>query len=122
MVLALACHRKPSLPPDVIARVGDRMIVLADFKKYLERNAGTDLAQLGGEVASALLDQYIEEIILSEYAAGHGVEIPAEQIAAAVRSDAGSTVIEKRDDMRRQRLITDLSAEAPQPSDAEVQA
>lgn len=120
--LAFACHRKPSLPPDVIARVGERMITLGDFKKYLERNAGTDLAQLGGEVASALLDQYIEEIILSEYAAGHGVEIPAEQIAAAVRNDAGSTVIEKRDDMRRQRLISDLSGEAPQPSDAEVQA
>ena len=116
----LACHRKPSLPPDVIARVGDRMITLGDFKKYLERNSGTDLAQLGGEVASALLDQYIEEIVLSEYAASHGVEIPAEKIAAAVRNDAGSTVIEKRDDMRREKLISDLSADAPQPSDAEV--
>ncbi len=116
----LACHRKPSLPPDVIARVGERMITLGDFKKYLERNSGTDLAQLGGEVASALLDQYIEEIILSEYAAAHGVEIPAEKIASAVRSDAGATVIEKRDDMRRQRLISDLSAEAPVPADADV--
>lgn len=121
-LLALACHRKPSLPADVIARVGDRMITLGDFKKYLERNSGTDLAQLGGEVASALLDQYMEEIVLSEYAASHGVEIPAEKIASAVRNDAGSTVIEKRDDMRRQRLITDLSAEAPVPSDADVRA
>lgn len=116
----LACHRKPSLPPDVIARVGERMVTLGDFKKYLERNSGTDLAQLGGEVASALLDQYIEEIILSEYAAAHGVEIPAEKIASAVRSDAGATVIEKRDDMRRQRLISDLSAEAPVPAEADV--
>lgn len=104
----------------MIARVGDRMITLSDFKKYLERNSGTDLSQLGGEVASALLDQYVEEIVLSEYAAGHGVEIPAEKIAAAVRNDAGATVIEKRDDMRRQRLISDLSAEAPVPNDADV--
>ena len=122
LLAVLFCHRKPSIPPDVIARVGERMITLGDFKKYLERNSGTDLAQLGNEVASALLDQYVEEIILSEYAASHGVEIPAEKIAAAVRSDAGSTVIEKRDDMRRQRLISDLSAEAPQPGDADIQA
>ena len=121
-VAVFACHRKPSLPPDVIARVGERMITLADFKRYLDRNAGTDLAQLGPEVASALLDQYIEEIILAEYAASHGIEIPAEKIAAAVRSDAGSTVIEKRDDMRRQRLIGDLTAQAPQPSDADIRA
>lgn len=117
-----ACHRKPSTPPDVIARVGERMITLADFKKYLERNSGTDLAQLGPEVASALLDQYVEEIILSEYAAGHGVEVSAEKIAAAVRNDAGATVIEKRDEMRRQRLISDLAADVAVPSDAEVRA
>jgi parvulin-like peptidyl-prolyl isomerase len=122
LLVALACHRKPSIPADVIARVGERMITLADFKKYLERNSGTDLAQLVPEVSSALLDQYVEEIVLSEYAASHGVEIPAEKIAAAVRNDAGATVIEKRDSMRRQRLITDLTAEAAVPSDAEVQA
>jgi parvulin-like peptidyl-prolyl isomerase len=120
--LAVACHRKPSIPADVVARVGERMITLADFKRYLERNTGTELAQMGPEVASAMLDQYIEEIILSEYAAAHGVEIPAEQIAAAVRNDAGSTVIEKRDDMRRQKLIADLSGDISAPSDAEVRA
>jgi parvulin-like peptidyl-prolyl isomerase len=96
------------------------MITLADFKKYLERNSGTDLAQLGAEVASALLDQYIEEIILSEHAASHGIEIPAEKIAAAVRNDAGATVIDKRDDMRRQRLIAALSADVPPATDEEV--
>jgi parvulin-like peptidyl-prolyl isomerase len=122
LLAVLDCNRKPSIPPDVVARVGERMITLADFKKYLERNSGTDLSQLGPEVASALMDQYIEEIILSEYAAGHGVEIAADRIAAAVRKDAGATVIDKRDDMRRQRLILDLTAEVPAPSDAEVQA
>lgn len=121
LVLAvLACHRKPSTPPDVIARVGDRMLTMSDFRRYLDRNTGTDLAQMTPEVASAMLDQYLEEIVLSEYAASHGVEVPAEKIAAAVRSEAGSTVIEKRDDMRRQKLIADLSAEAPAPTDADI--
>ena len=122
LLLTAFCHRKPSLPPDVIARVGERMITLGDFKKYLERNSGTDLSQLGPEVASALVDQYVEEIVLSEYAASHGVEIPAEKIAAAVRNEPGATVIEKRDSMRRQRLIGDLTADAPQPTDADIQA
>ena len=117
-----ACKRKPAVPPDVIARVNERMITLADFKRYLDRNAGTDLAQLTPEVASAMLDQFVEEIIVSEYAASHGVEVPAEKIAAAVRTQAGVTVIEKRDEMRRETLVTNLSAEIPEPSAAEVQA
>src|SRR5262249_37918252 len=119
-ILVIACHRKPPSPPDVIARVGERMVSLGDFKRYLERNAGTDLAQVGAEGGSAMLDQYVEEIVLSEYAANHGVEIPAEKIAAAVRTEAGSTVIEKRDEMRRQKLIADLAANIPQASDAEI--
>src|SRR6059036_2038786 len=119
---AVACHRKPPSPPDVIARLGERMITLSDFKRYLERNAGTDLAQVGPEVASAMLDQYVEEIVLSEYAATHGVEVPAEKIAAAVRTEAGSTVIEKRDEMRRQKLVADLIADAGTPADADVRA
>ena len=123
IVLAIAsCKRKPSIPPDVIARVNDRMITLADFKRYLERNAGTDLAQLTPEVASAMLDQFIEEIIVSEYAARRGVEVPADRIAAAVRTDPGSTVIEKRDEMRREKLVTDLAAEIGDPAEADVRS
>ena len=120
LILIVACHRKPSVPPDVVARVGERNITLGDFKRYLDRNAGTDLSQLNPEVASALLDQYAEEVLLSEYAAAHGVEIAAEKIATAVRSDPGSTVIEKRDDMRRQKLIGDLSTDLPVPSDDDI--
>ncbi|MGZ5440372.1 MAG: peptidylprolyl isomerase [Thermoanaerobaculia bacterium] len=119
--LLAACKRKPSIPPDVIVRVNGRMLTLADFKRYLDRNAGTELAQLTPEVASAMLDQYVEEVIISEYAASHGVEVPTEKIAEAVRTEAGATVIEKRDEMRRQRLIANLTAEVPEPSDAEVQ-
>jgi parvulin-like peptidyl-prolyl isomerase len=122
VVLIAACHRKPSVPPDVVARVGERMVTLSDFKRYLDRNTGTELAQMGPEVASAMVDQYLEEVILSEYAAAHGVEIPAEKIASAVRTDAGVTVVEKRDEMRRQRLIGDTSENVPPPSDADIRA
>jgi len=116
------CKRKPATPPDVISRVNDRMLTLADFKRYLVRNAGTDLAQLTPEVASAMLDQFVEEIIVSEYAASHGVEIPAEKIAAQVRTVAGATVIEKRDEMRREKLLMDLAAEIPEPTNAAIRA
>jgi len=122
LAVVLACHRKPAVPADVIARVGDRMLTLADYKRYLERNAGTDLAQMTPEVASAMLDQYVEEIVLSEYAANHGVEVPAEKIAAAVRNEAGSTVIEKRDEMRREKLTANLAAEVAPASDADLRA
>jgi peptidyl-prolyl cis-trans isomerase C len=120
--LLTACKRKPAIPPDVIARVNERMITLSDFKRYLDRNAGTDLAQLTPEVASAMLDQFTEEVVLSEYAAAHGVEVPAEKIAAAVRSEAGATVIEKRDDMRREKLLANIAAEVQEPTNADVQA
>ena len=117
-----ACQRKPGISPDVIARVHERMVTLSDFKRYLDRNAGTDLSQLTPEVASAMLDQFVEEIIVSEYASTHGVEVPADQIAAAVRNEAGVTVIEKRDEMRRERLITKLAGETPDVSESEIQS
>ncbi|MDQ3281874.1 MAG: peptidyl-prolyl cis-trans isomerase [Acidobacteriota bacterium] len=118
----IACKRKPAIPADVIARVHERMVTLADFKRYLERNAGTELAQLTPEVASAMLDQFVEEIVVSEYAASHGVEVPADQIVAAVRNEAGVTVVEKRDEMRREQLVTKLAGDLPEASDVQVQA
>jgi parvulin-like peptidyl-prolyl isomerase len=120
LLAVVACNRQPATPPDVIVRIGERMLTLADFKRYLQRNTGTELAHLQPEVASAVLDQYVEEIILSEYAATHGIEVPADAIAAAVRNEAGATVIEKRDEMRRQKLITSLSAEVPDATDDQV--
>ncbi|MEA2569290.1 MAG: peptidyl-prolyl cis-trans isomerase [Acidobacteriota bacterium] len=122
LVVVAACHRKPAIPPDVVVRLGERMITLADLKRYLERNAGTELAQLTPEVASALLDQYVEEVVLSEYAATHGVEVPADKIATAVRNDAGATVVEKRDEMRREKLVTDMSTDVPQPTDDDIRS
>lgn len=120
--LLATCKRKPSVPPDVIVRVNERMLTLADFKRYLERNAGSELAQLTPEVASAMLDQFVEEIIVSEYAASHGVEVPSDKITEAVRTEAGATVIEKRDEIRREKLIANLSLEIAEPTDDQIRA
>lgn len=119
-LLLVVCKQKPTIPPDVVVRVNERMVSLSDFKRYLERNAGTDLAQLTPEVSSALLDQFIEEVILSEYAAAHGAVIPSDKVAEAVRAEAGATVMEKRDEMRREKLLADLSAEIPESDEPEL--
>jgi peptidyl-prolyl cis-trans isomerase C len=120
LVFFASCKRKPATPPDVVVRIGDRMLTLEDLKRYLDRNAGTELAQMQPEVASAMLDQYVEEIVLAEYAATHGVEVPADAIATAVRSDGGATVVEKRDEMRRQKLIASIAAEIAEPDEAKI--
>lgn len=98
------------------------MLTLSDFRRYLERNAGTDLAQLTPEVSSALLDQYVDEIVISEYAENHGIEVPSDRLTAAVRTEAKVTVVEKRDEMRREQLIADLASKVEAPSPAEVSA
>jgi len=49
-----------------------------------------------------------------------GVEVPADKIASGVRGDPGSTVIEKRDEMRRNKLMADIAADIPPPSPAQV--
>lgn len=120
LVLLFACRQKATTPPDVIVRAGDRMLTLADFKRYLDRNTGTELAQMSHEVASAVLDQYVEEVLLAEHAAASGIVVPADAIAAAVRNDAGSTVIEKRDEMLRQRLVASVAADVEEPSETAV--
>lgn len=119
-LVAGGCKKKPVLPPETIATVGERQITTTDFKHYLQRNAGLDLAQIAPEAASALLDQYVEEVLISGYAERHGNDVSAEQVAEAVRSDPGSTVLEKRDQMRRQRIVADITARASVPSDDDV--
>ena len=123
ILLILACRRRiTDIAPDVIALVGERHVTLEDFKRYLVRNAGTDLAQTPPEASSALLDQFVEELLLSEHAAKAGIDVPTDKIAEAVRNDPGSTIVEKRDEMRRARLLGNLSASVPNPTEAEIRA
>lgn len=118
--LTTSCRKSAGIPPQAIARVGVRYSTIDDFKRYLERNAGTELAQMAPEVSSALLDQYLEEVLLSEYAALRGVEIPADVIATAVRKDPGSTAAEKRDQIRRAQLVSTATATVQDPAPEQV--
>jgi len=115
------CKREPKTPPGVVARVGQRHVGIEEFKAYLTRNTGTELVEIAPEAASPLLDQYIDEILLSEFAAANNLEVQTDKVAAAVREDAGSTIDSKRDDLRRQALITSIAESVPPPSDAEIQ-
>jgi parvulin-like peptidyl-prolyl isomerase len=113
--------REPKTPPGVVARLAQRHVTVEDFKAYLSRNTGAELAQISPEAASPLFDQYIDEVLLSEFAAANNVNVPADKITAAVREDAGSTIDSKRDELRRQELIASLTDAVPPPTDAEIQ-
>ncbi len=122
LILAACGKNESALPPDVITQVGSRTITLDEFKRYLDRNAGTDLAQLVPEAASALLDQLVQEVLLSEFATKRGIEVSADQVATAVREEPGSTAAEKRDQLRRDALIAEISSNVPPPSPDAVRA
>lgn len=122
LVSIAACKERPSSPPDVVALAGARQVTIGEFKRFLERSAGTDLAGVVPEAASALLDQYLEEIVLAEYAATRGFEPASDRVAAAVRATPGSTASEKRDELRRDALLGDLAVAAQPPSEEQVQA
>ena len=118
-----ACNRESEkIAPGIIVQVGTRMVTVEEFKHYLKRNTGTELAQLSPAAASPLLDQYINEVLLSEWAASHDHEVDTEKVTEAVRKDPGSTLTEKRDELRRTRLLADLSTGIAKSSDDEVRA
>lgn len=120
LISLVSCENERELPPETVAVVGERTLTLDDFKRYLQRNPATELVQLSPEAASALLDQYIEEVLLSEYAATRDFLVPADQIAEAVRNDPGSTVVEKRDELQRGKLLDHISTSVTAPSEADI--
>ncbi len=123
IVTAGACRKQSDrIAPGIIARVGTRMVNVEEFKHYLKRNTGTELAQISPDAAAPLLDQYIEEILLSEYAAAHQLDAESESVTQAVRKDPGSTLVEKRDELRRGKLLSDVSARIAPPTDDQIQA
>ncbi len=123
VTITLGCRsREPQFPPGIVAQVGQRHVNIEEFKAYLSRNTGTELAEISPEAASPLLDQYINEVLLSEFAAANDLDVSTDKVAAAVREDAGSTIDSKRDELRREALVASISASVPSPTEAEVQA
>ncbi|HEY5610569.1 MAG TPA: peptidyl-prolyl cis-trans isomerase [Thermoanaerobaculia bacterium] len=120
LLALLACKKELNIPPDVIAQVGDRMITLAEYKRYLDRNAGTDLTQIAPEASSAILDQFLQEVLLSVVAGRRRIEVTAEEVAQAVRQEPGSTIAEERDQLAREKLIADVAARIPEPTEEQV--
>lgn len=116
-----ACDRNEGAPPGVIASLRDRLVTLEDFRSYVDRNAGTPLGQMPAEAAGALFDQYIDELILSEEAAARGLDVTADEVARAMQNASGVSIVEKRDELRRSRLVSDILTRMPKPTDAEIE-
>jgi parvulin-like peptidyl-prolyl isomerase len=50
----------------VVAMIGDEPVEEEDFETYVRAAAGAPLAQVSPQVASSLLDQYLEELLLQK--------------------------------------------------------
>jgi hypothetical protein len=64
---AAGCSRRaprPAADPSVVALVGDRPVVWKDVAAYLKGAAGEEPKDVAPRVASSLLDQYLEELLL----------------------------------------------------------
>ena len=120
ILVLVACRSEETPPPGVIGKVGARQLTLDEFRRYVERNAGTPLNQIAPPAASALLDQYLDEVVLSEIAAARGLTVSPAQVTQALRNEPGVSVVEKTDEMRRARLVNDIYARMPRPSDRDI--
>lgn len=64
---AAGCSRRPPRPaadPSVVALVGERPVKWDDVAAYLKGAAGEEPKDVAPRVASSLLDQYLEELLL----------------------------------------------------------
>ena len=92
----------------VIALVGGHPVEYSDFELYLKGQTGEDPQNVSPQVASSLLDQYFEEILLS-------------RSANEIRPPLAGTEAEKRRELinRRARLDTISEEELRKEYDAE---
>lgn len=96
-----ACGAVEPVPPEAVARLGGEWVLLEDFETYLHRTAGEGTEELPSRVLSKLLDQYLEEELLSRLAVEEGLASP--------------------DTPRRRALELLLQAQdLPDPTEAEV--
>jgi hypothetical protein len=64
---AAGCHRRPANPaasPSVVALVGERPVAWEDVALYVRKATDEDPKNVSPRVASSLLDQYLEELLL----------------------------------------------------------
>lgn len=99
---ATSCHRGPR----PLARVGSRVVTVAQVEDYLRRETGREPNTLAPALAEALLERYLSEEVL--LASGDGT------LPAALSGEARSALV-------RQRL-QQLCPPPPPPSDAALAA
>ena len=69
LLVAPACSRKgpdAAQSASVIALIGDEPVEEEDFGTYVRAAAGAPLVEVSPQVASSLLDQYLEERLLQK--------------------------------------------------------
>jgi parvulin-like peptidyl-prolyl isomerase len=89
LLLAPACARKgpsASRRASVVAMIGDEPMEEAEFEKYVRAATGSPLAQVSPQVASSLLDQFLEEELLQKVV-DEADPKPAGQTAAERRQE-----------------------------------
>lgn len=89
LAVSSGCARRPSRPaadPAVVALVGDRPVKWEDVATYVKASAGEEPKDVAPRVASSLLDQYLEELLL-ERADEDAMPPPRGNTAAERRRD-----------------------------------
>jgi hypothetical protein len=87
---APACHRRPANPaasPSVVALVGGNPVAWEDVAAYVRKATDEDPKNVSPRVASSLLDQYLEELLLER------------AVEDAVPPAKGDTAAERRRDL-----------------------
>ncbi len=77
VLLLAACQRAAPASPDAAAILGGAEVRYAEFERYVARSAGDTGTALGSDVLSELLDQFLDERLLSRLAADRGLVPPA---------------------------------------------
>lgn len=99
---AASCHRGPS----PLARVGIRVVTVAQVEDYLRRETGREPNTLRPELAARLFELYLsEEVLLASSSRSTPVSLSAEERSALVRS-----------------RLEELCPPPPPPSDAALAA
>ncbi len=112
LLVAPACARKgpgAAQSAAVIALVGDEPVREEDFATYVRASAGAPLVEVSPQVASSLLDQYLEERLLQK------------AVDAADPKAAGETAAERRRDVLSRVARLDAISDADLKAEYERQ-
>ncbi len=82
---------RPAASPAVVALVGDQSVKWDDVAAYLKGAAGEEPKDVAPRVASSLLDQYLEELLL-----GRAVEDATPPLEGMTAADRRRTLISRR--------------------------